>query len=792
MKAERGASGAPIVHDSAVLHVTGRARFTDDLTALEGELAAAPVPSTRSHAAIVAIDTERALALGGVHCVLTAADVPGELEIGHFAPGDPVLAAGEVEYFGQPLAMVVADDYLTARRAARLIDVEYEQLDAVLDIVTARRLEFYVSDPYTMQRGDPDAALDRAPHVLEGSLAMGGQEHFYVEGQVARAIPQDDGGMHVCSSTQHPTEVQRVVAAVLGQPMRQVTVEVRRMGGAFGGKETQASRWACLAAIAAQRLQRPVRMRLARRDDMTMTGKRHAFEGTFRVGFDESGLIDALDLELSADCGHSPDMSPAVVWVGMCGTENCYFLPHARIVGYACRTHKASNTAFRGFGAPQGAMVMEHVIDRIAESLGLDALNVRRRNFYRDGRDITIYGQDVDDFRAPELVDQLEADARFRQRQAEIAEFNATSPVLKRGIALTPVKMGISLPRNIAQGGALVHVYYDGSVHLNHGGTEMGQGLYIKCAQVVADELGVGLDTIQISSARTDKVPNTSATAGSTGTDINGMAAQDAARKLRHRLTEFAAKHHGVAYDEVNFADGRVRVGSEELDFATLVHEAYDERVPLSATGFYAMPKVWFDHATGQGRPFYYFAYGVGCSEVVVDTLTGEYKVLEVDVLQDVGRSLNPAVDLGQVEGAFIQGMGWLTTEELVWGPDGRLLADGPSTYKIPSFGDVPLRFNARLAADRSNPEDTVFRAKAVGEPPLLTAISVFAALRNAVATIGAAGLSPRLDAPATPERVLAAVVDLRTRSMRCSEDHPSRRSTLGPLGPEPGVEGAC
>ena len=756
-------AGQPLAHDSAALHVTGWADYTDDMAPLLGEAHAAVVASECAHARINSIDSESASRVPGVLCVLSADDVPGEIDIGHIATGDPVLASGIVEHFAQPLALVVAEDELVARRAVGLVSVDYQLLEPILDVTTALERGSYVADPLILERGDPGAAITEAAHQLSGELNIGGQEHFYLEGQVARAIPQDDGAMVVHASTQSPTETQRVVAAVLGVPMRSVTIEVRRMGGGFGGKETQASRWACLAAIGAQRIGRPVRLRLPRAHDMAMTGKRHPFNAAYRVGFDSGGLIIGLELDLVADCGHSNDLSEAVVEIAALGAESCYFLPSARIRGYACKTNKVSNTAFRGFGNPQSTLVIETILERIAQSLGMDPVDVRRANFYSSPhRAETIYRQPANKSVAPELVADLEKSSQYRQRRRDIREFNQTSRILKRGIALTPAKMGISLTKPLYQAGALLHIYYDGSIHLNHGGTEMGQGLYIKCAQLVAEELQVDLDRIQLSAARTDKVPNTSATAGSTGTDVNGMAVLNAARKLRQRLTEFAASEWNVELGDITFENGRITAANQQVTFEDLVRLAYQARVQLSATGFYKGPEVWFDRKEGIGQPFFYFAYGAGCSEVVVDTLTGECRILRVDLLQDVGRSLNPAVDIGQVEGAFTQGLGWLTCEELVWDRAGRLLTAGPSTYKIPAIGDTPVVFNTKLAPNLANNRETVFRSKAVGEPPLMTAISVFEAIRDAIAAVADYRVDVELDAPATPERVLSALEQLR------------------------------
>ena len=612
---------------------------------------------------------------------------------------------------------------------------------------------------------------------------MGGQEHFYLEGQVARAVPGEDGAMHVVSSTQNPTEMQHLVGLVLGEDMGAVTVEVRRMGGGFGGKETQSAQVAACAALVARLTGRPARFRMRRHDDMVTTGKRHPFLARWEVGFDDNGEIIGLDVDLVADAGHSVDLSEGVVDRAMFHVDNCYFLPAARVTGHTIATTTVSNTAFRGFGGPQGMLVIESIMEAIARHLHLDPLAVRRQNFYLpsaheaddhwDGddiwhvdddaradedRDTTHYGQRVTDNIIARIVDELVESAEFEARRTEISAFNRTSPVLRRGIALTPVKFGIAFTvRHLNQAGALLHVYKDGSIHLNHGGTEMGQGLFTKVAQIVASELGVDVARIQVSAARTDKVPNTSPTAASAGTDLNGMAAQFAAREIRQRLTEWVAAREGVPAGTVAFLDDQVVIGSRSWPFAEVALGAYRDRVPLSATGHYATPDIHYDRATGSGHPFLYYAYGAAVTEVVVDTLTGELRVLGADLLHDVGHSINPAIDRGQVEGGYVQGLGWLTTEELHWSDDGRLTVTGPSTYKIPAIGDIPERFNVTLVPDSVNLADVVYRSKAVGEPPLMLAISAWCAIKDAIATLGDGAVDPPLGAPATPEAILAA-----------------------------------
>jgi xanthine dehydrogenase large subunit len=756
-------AGHPLPHDSARGHVTGAARYTDDLVALAGELHLAPVLAPVAAGRLVGVRTAAAQSVDGVVGVWTAEDVPGSNDISPVFDGDDLLAHGTIRFHGQVVAVVAAETLASARQAARLVTVDVAADTPSLDLAAAFDRGDHLRPPHTQRRGDAVAAIAGAAHRLAGELAIGGQEHFYLEGQVARAVPGEDGGMHVQSSTQNPTEMQHLVAGVLGEEMHAVTVEVRRMGGGFGGKETQSAQVAALAALVARATGRPARMRLRRHDDMVTTGKRHGFLARWAVGFDDDGVITGFEVDLVANAGHSVDLSEAVVDRAQFHVDNCYFLPAARVTGHTVATSTVSNTAFRGFGGPQGMLVIESVVEAIARHRRLDPLVVRRRNFYSPvaaghGRDTTHYGQQVTDNIIAPIVDELVVSADYARRRAEIAAFNASSRVLRRGISLTPVKFGIAFTvAHLNQGGALVHVYKDGSIHLNHGGTEMGQGLYVKVAQVVASELGVGLDRIRLSAARTDKVPNTSPTAASAGTDLNGMAAQFAARELRLRLATWLADREDVPVETVVFHDDRVHAGPRSWPFADIARDAYLDRVALSATGHYATPDIHYDRASGTGRPFFYYAYGAAVTEVVVDTLTGELRVLGADLLHDVGRSINPAIDRGQVEGGYVQGLGWLTTEELHWADDGRLTVTGPSTYKIPAISDVPERFTVRLVPDSVNLADVVYRSKAVGEPPLMLAISAWCAIKDAVASLADGAIDPPLAAPATPEAILAA-----------------------------------
>ncbi|MFB9887951.1 xanthine dehydrogenase molybdopterin binding subunit [Balneatrix alpica] len=756
--------GRSVRHDSAAKQVSGEAQYVDDRLEFPNQLHLYARLSERAHARIKRIDTAPCYQVPGVVKVLTAADVPGQLDIGAVLPGDPLMANEVVEYVGQTILAVAADSLENARKGAMAAIIEYEDLEAILDVEEALARQHFVSPSHTHKRGDSAAALAAAPHRLQGKVHIGGQEHFYLETQISFAIPNEDGGVLIFASCQHPSEMQKLVAEVLGIPMHKVTVDMRRMGGGFGGKETQFAGPACLAALAAVLTGRPAKMRLPRMEDMLMTGKRHPFFNQYDVGFDDQGRIVGIEMDLAGNCGYSPDLSNSIVDRAMFHADNAYYLGEATIHGHRCKTHTASNTAYRGFGGPQGMIMPEIILDDIARYLGKDPLEVRKVNFYgKEERNVTHYYQKVEDNIAPEIVAELEASSDYQARRQAIAAFNQQSPILKKGLALTPVKFGISFTASfLNQAGALVHIYTDGSIQLNHGGCEMGQGLNTKVAQVVAQEFQVDIDRIQITATNTDKVPNTSPTAASSGADLNGKAAQNAARTIKQRLVEFAAKHFRVTEEDVVFKNNHVLIRDEILPFADFIQLAYFNQISLSSTGFYRTPKIYYDRDQARGRPFYYYAYGAACAEVVIDTLTGEYKVTRVDILHDVGASLNPAIDIGQVEGGFIQGMGWLTTEELVWNDKGRLLTSGPASYKIPAIADTPPDFRVKLVESRPNQEDTVYHSKAVGEPPFMLGIAVFCALKDAIASVADYRYSPQIDAPATPERVLFACQQLR------------------------------
>jgi xanthine dehydrogenase large subunit len=761
----KGGAHAALAHESGIKHVTGRAEYIDDIPEPAGTLHAALGLADRAHARITGLDLEAVRAAPGVVAVLTAADIPGMNDVSPVSRhDDPVFADTLVEFHGQPIFAVVAETRDLARRAATLARVGYEDLPHAIDVAEAMAADYpLVVDPLELERGDVATHMPTAKHRLEGRMRVGGQDHFYLEGQIALAIPGEDDDMTVISSTQHPSEVQHMVAHVLGLASHNVTVNVRRMGGAFGGKETQANIFAVVAALAAKKLGRAVKVRPDRDDDMVATGKRHDFLIDYAVGFDDDGRIEAVEGTFAARCGFSADLSGPVTDRALFHADNCYFYPHVRLVSKPLKTNTVSNTAFRGFGGPQGMVAAERIIEDIAYTLGRDPLEIRRANFYGQRGDVTPYHQTVEDNVIGRIVDELEASADYQGRRRAIISHNATDPVIRRGIALTPVKFGISFTATwYNQAGALVHVYTDGSVQLNHGGTEMGQGLYTKVAQVLADAFQIDLDRIRVTATSTGKVPNTSATAASSGSDLNGMAAADAARQLKERLTAFAAEYWQEDPVRIRFVPNHLAVGDRLIPFPELVRLAYQARVQLSAAGFYKTPKIHWDRSTGKGRPFYYYAYGAACSEVSVDTLTGEYQVDRTDILHDVGRSLNPALDLGQIEGGFVQGMGWLTTEELWWDDKGRLRTHAPSTYKIPLASDRPRVFNVKLAEWSENREATIKRSKAVGEPPFMLAISVLEALSMAAASVADYRIPPRLDAPATPERVLMAMERLR------------------------------
>ena len=766
----RAGVGEPLWHDSAFKHTAGEALYVDDIFEPVGTLHLAPGFANQTCGLLKEVDLTDVCNAPGVFRTFRAEDIPGKNDVSPTGCGDdPLLAQDEINFYGQPVFAVVAESYQQARSAARLGRISVETRDPILTIDEALLAGSFISKQKSIERGDWQTALDDAPHRVKGLTETGGQDHFYLEGQVSLAVPNESGEMHVYCSTQHPTEVQHAVATILGLTDRFVTVEVRRMGGGFGGKESQAAQWAALAALAAAKTGRAVKCRLDREDDMLMTGKRHDFRSEWEVGFDKNGRIMAVDIHMASRCGYSKDLSDPVNDRAMFHADNAYFYPTVRIRSDRCRTNTVSNTAFRGFGGPQGMLIAEQMIQSIAQQVNKDPLDVRKLNFYgSDDRDMTPYSMPVEDFVLHELVAELETSSNYRERREQIREDNLTNSSVRRGLALTPVKFGISFTNTMLnQAGALIHVYKDGSIHLNHGGTEMGQGLFTKVAQIVSEELRVGVDQIQITATHTGKVPNTSATAASSGSDLNGMAAKNAASTIRRRLIDFACHHYAVSESEIFFDYGGIKIGSRKILFQELVETAYQNRVQLSATGFYRTPKIHWDPQTNTGRPFYYFAYGAAVTEIIIDLLTGENRVLAVDILHDAGRSLNPAIDLGQIEGGFIQGMGWLTTEELWWDSAGQLKTYAPSTYKIPTCSDRPEYFDMRIFSSGTNSEATVHKSKAVGEPPLMLALSVHQAIVDAIASVNAYRELPNLAVPATPETILAAVDTFRSTKAR-------------------------
>jgi xanthine dehydrogenase large subunit len=764
-----GAAGRSHKHESARAQVAGAATYVDDIPEARGTLHAAPILSTVAHGRLLDVNTRAALAMPGVRGVVLAADIPGDALLATFVHDEPVFATTKVEHIGQVIGLVIASSVMQARRAARQVQVTIEELPAVLNVREALTLQSYVLPPVFVKRGDAMRALNAAPQTLSGQLEVGGQEHFYLEGQIAYVLPQEQNQWLVYSSTQHPGEVQHWVSHALGISNHAVRVECRRMGGGFGGKETQAGHLAVWAALAANKFKCPIKLRLDRDDDFLVTGKRHPFAYDYTVGFDNTGRLSGLRLMMAANCGFSADLSGPVADRAIFHTDNAYFLEDVEIASYRCKTNTQSHTAFRGFGGPQGVVLIETILGDIARQLGLDPLDVRMRNLYSDEvvatktanaperrRDTTHYQMKVEDNILDPLLSKLELTSDYRRRQKTISIWNAGSPVIKRGMAITPVKFGISFTATLFnQAGALVHVYTDGSVQVNHGGTEMGQGLNTKVAQIVADELGVAFEDVLATASDTSKIPNASATAASAGTDLNARAAQYAARNVRDNLAQFVSGLDSCGAGAVSFAGGKISSPKGSRPFPEVVRLAYANRIQLWSDGFYRTPKIHYDKTTLTGRPFYYFAYGAACTEVAIDTLTGESRVLKVDILHDAGTSINPAIDIGQIEGGFVQGMGWLTTEQLVWNDKGMLSTHAPSTYKIPATGDIPEHFKVDFWPE-PNREDNVFGSKAVGEPPFMLAISVLEALKEAIAAARPGQV--RLEAPATAENVLKAL----------------------------------
>jgi xanthine dehydrogenase large subunit len=760
----QGEAGKSHKHESAERQVSGQARYVDDMPEAANlhHVAVGVSPVTRGK--ITSVDLSRVLASPGVIDVITVEDIPGHKDIGPVFPGDPLLANAEVLYHSQPIFAVLASSVNFARQATLKAKIVITETPPCLSVVQAKVEENFVRPPHFMRRGDFNQSYQQSPVQIEGEMIIGGQEHMYLEGQVSMAVPEEEDRMLVYTSSQHPSEVQKLIAEVLNIKLHKVVVDMRRMGGGFGGKETQAAQWACIAALFANRNKVAVKIRLPRMLDMMATGKRHPFENRYKVATDTQGLIQATHVEINGNCGHSPDLSDAIVDRAMFHADNGYYLADCFIEGHRCRTNQVSHTAYRGFGGPQGMIVAEAMMDAIARRLGKDPLAIRKLNLYgENNRNITQYGMQVEHNLLADLIDKLEISSDYQQRREQITQFNKHSPIIKKGLALTPVKFGISFTaKHLNQAGALLHIYTDGSMQISHGGTEMGQGLHTKIGQIVANEFGVPLSHIEITSTRTDKVPNTSPTAASSGTDLNGKAAQNACLLIKQRLAEFYAAQVKGDPKHVSFSEQLVILDNHQIPLIELIQQAYLARISLSASGFYKTPKIHYDRTAGKGRPFFYFAYGASCSEVSIDTLTGEYKVNRVDILHDVGKSLNPAIDIGQIEGGFIQGMGWLTSEELLWDESGKLISNNPATYKIPAIGDTPEIFNIDLYP-RANDEDSIYHSKAVGEPPFMLANSVWCALKDAISSIANYQIDPILHPPATPEKVYNAVKQAQT-----------------------------
>ena len=746
--------GRSIAHDSAHMHVQGSAAYIDDMNVPEGTLHVAFALSNVAHGKITSIDIKIAEKAQGVHSVLLAKDIK-HLNIGPLIHDEPILAKDEVVFYGQAIAAVLADSHENARKAAALIEFQITELDSIVTVEQAMAKKSFLDEPLVVNTGDADKAITKAKNKLNGRITIGGQEHYYLEGQVALAIPTEDNEMIIHSSTQNPSEVQHLVAHVLGTSHNAIEVVTRRMGGGFGGKETDSSQLACVCALFTQLCGLPVKARLSRRDDILMTGKRHDFVADYDVGYSDDGKIQGIKIDLAARCGYSLDLSKAIVSRALFHADNAYYIPNATFRGFLCKTNTASNTAFRGFGGPQGMLAIENIIEEIASNLGVDALTIRKINFYqKNTNNVTPYNQVVEDNIINELTSELVEDSNYLTRREKVSKFNKQNKYLKKGLALSPVKFGISFTTPLLnQAGALVNVYKDGSIYINHGGTEMGQGLFIKVAQVVANEFGVEIERVKVSATSTAKVPNTSPTAASSGSDLNGMAAREACLRIKQNMSEFALEHFDLSIGELKFQDSCVLLGKKKITFDDFVSLSYLNRVELFSNGFYKTPKIYFDAFKQKGRPFYYYSYGACVSEVLVDCLTGEYKLLAVDILHDVGASLNPAIDMGQIVGGYIQGMGWLCSEELKWNDSGVLLTTGASTYKIPAIGDTPEHFKVKIKPNISNHENTIHKSKAVGEPPLMLAISTWLAIKNAIYNADNSNKTG-LNAPASFEQV--------------------------------------
>ena len=753
-------------HESGIKHVSGRAFYTDDLPESPGTLFGAIGWSKKAHAIIKKINLEKVIKSEGVAAIVTSSDITGRNDVGPVYDGDPIFPK-KAEYYGQPLFAVAAKTTEQARKAVLKAKITYKTLKPVTTIKEALKKKSYVLKEKIIKKGDATKAIENSVNRLNGSFTTGSQEHFALEGQTAFVIPQEDNDYKVFSSTQHPSETQQVIAKMLNQKSNTITVETRRIGGGFGGKETQSFIFAAICTLLAKKTKHPVKLRMDRDDDIIITGKRHDFYSEYKVGFDELGVIKGLKIKLASRCGISPDLSEAINERALLHIDNAYFLENLLVENYLCKTNTASNTAFRGFGGNQGMMAIENIIDHIANSLKRDPAEIRRRNFYqKKKKNITHYNMKIEDNVMHEIYDQLIKSSNYKSRQLSIKKFNEKNTYIKKGIAITPIKFGISFTTwHLNQAGALVHIYSnDGSVHVNTGAIEMGQGTHTKIAQLVANELGLNFSRVKVSATRTDKVPNTSASAASSTTDLNGAAALNAISKIKMNLSAYIKRKYKIKNGEEIYKNGIVKFKGKSFKFNSLIKEAYLNRVSLSSSGFYATPKIHFDKKNFKGRPFLYFCYGAAVSEVMIDTLTGENKIIRTDILHDAGKAINPAIEIGQIEGGFVQGAGWLTMEEVKWKSNGQITTHSPSTYKIPAASDMPEKFNVEIFKKGKNVEQVINKSKTTGEPPLMLAMSVFYAIKNAIASVGNYAFYPNLDAPATPEKILMSIDKLKRK----------------------------
>jgi len=753
-------------HESGIKHVSGRAFYTDDLPESPGTLFGAIGWSKKACAIIKKMNLEKVIKSEGVTAVVNSSDISGRNDVGPVYDGDPIFPK-KAEYYGQPLFAVAAKTTEQARKAVLKAKITYKTLKPVITIKEALKKKSYVLKEKIIKKGDATKAIENSVNRLNGSFTTGSQEHFALEGQTAFVIPQEDNDYKVFSSTQHPSETQQVIAKMLNQKSNTITVETRRIGGGFGGKETQSFIFAAICTLLAKKTKHPVKLRMDRDDDIIITGKRHDFYSEYKVGFDELGVIKGLKIKLASRCGISPDLSEAINERALLHIDNAYFLENLLVENYLCKTNTASNTAFRGFGGNQGMMAIENIIDHIANSLKKDPAEIRRRNFYqKKKKNITHYNMKIEDNVMHEIYDQLIKSSNYKSRQLSIKKFNEKNTYIKKGIAITPVKFGISFTTwHLNQAGALVHIYSnDGSVHVNTGAIEMGQGTHTKIAQLVANELGLNFSRVKVSATRTDKVPNTSASAASSTTDLNGAAALNAISKIKMNLSAYIKRKYKIKNGEGIYENGIVKFKGKSFKFNSLIKEAYLNRVSLSSSGFYATPKIHFDKKNFKGRPFLYFCYGAAVSEVMIDALTGENKIIRTDILHDAGKAINPAIEIGQIEGGFVQGAGWLTMEEVNWKSNGQITTHSPSTYKIPAVSDMPEKFNVEIFKKGKNVEQVINKSKTTGEPPLMLAMSVFYAIKNAIASVGNYAFYPNLDAPATPEKILMSIDKLKRK----------------------------